>query len=164
MDIIKYRPIGIIHSPYKEPKGVPIQSSAAKEVNGSIEVYPEYAAGLIDIEGFSHIILLFHFHLSRGYSLKVKPYLDDELHGLFVTRAPSRPNPIGLSVVRLIRRENNMLFIRNVDVVDGTPLLDIKPFVPDFNPKEEYRIGWLQKHIHKLHKTRDNGRFMKQED
>jgi len=161
MEELTYKPIGIIHSPFKEPHGVPIQSKVGRDIEGTVEVFPEYEEGLTDIEGFSHIILLFHFHLSKNYSLKVKPYLDKKLHGLFVTRAPSRPNPIGLSVVRLIRRWNRTLYIKDIDIVDGTPLLDIKPYVPEFEPDEEFRVGWLQKHLHKLHRTKDDGRFGK---
>lgn len=159
MEEIIYTPIGVVHSPFKEPRGVPIQSAVARDIQGSVEIFPEYAEGLKDIEGFSHIILIFHFHLSKGFSLKVKPYLDDKLRGVFVTRAPSRPNPIGMSIVRLIRREGATLYIQNVDIVDGTPLLDIKPYVPEFDPKEKFRIGWLREHIHRLPKTKDDGRF-----
>lgn len=161
MNKIIYKPIGIIHSPFKKPQGVPIQPSAAKDIEGTVEVFLEYEEGLTDIEGFSHIILLFHLHLSREFSLMVKPYLDDESHGVFVTRAPSRPNPIGLSVVRLSGRKGNILFIRDVDIIDGTPLLDIKPHVPDFESSGLYRIGWLEKHIHKMRSKKDDGRFAK---
>lgn len=159
MEKIIYKPIGVVYSPFKEPQGVPIQSAAAVDIQGTVEIFPEYAEGLEDIEEFSHIILIVHFHLSKGFSLKVKPYLDDKLHGVFVTRAPSRPNPIGMSIVRLIRREGATLYIQNVDIVDGTPLLDIKPYVPEFDPREKFRIGWLREHIHRLPKTKDDGRF-----
>ena len=125
---ITYSPIGIMHSPFKEPKGTPIQPNAAKDIEGMVEIFPEYQRGLKDINGFSHIVLIYHFHLSKNYSLEVKPYMDDNLHGLFATRAPARPNPIGLSVVRLIKVEKNKLYIKDIDVVDGTPLLDLKPF------------------------------------
>ncbi|RLI77934.1 tRNA (N6-threonylcarbamoyladenosine(37)-N6)-methyltransferase TrmO [Archaeoglobales archaeon] len=161
MHEIKYRPIGIIHSPFKEAKGTPIQPPAAKGVKGSIELFEEYVEGLKDIDGFSHIILIYHFHLSEGYSLVVKPFLDDELHGVFATRAPRRPNPIGLSVVRLIGVEGNILYIEDVDVVDGTPLLDIKPYVPEFDARKTDRIGWIAKSIHKLPKSRADDRFIK---
>ena len=157
--VINYRPIGIIHSPFKEPEGTPIQPTAAIGIDGTVEVFQEYAEGLRDIEGFSHIILIYHFHLAQGYSLKVKPFLDDQFHGVFATRAPSRPNPIGLSVVRLIRVEKNLLHIRDVDVVDGTPLLDIKPYVPEFDGRKTEKAGWLAKNLHKLHMLRDDGRF-----
>ncbi len=157
---IEYTPIGIIHSPFKEPKGVPIQPSASKEVEGYVEIFPEFVPGLKDLEGFSHIILLYHFHLSKPFSLLVKPYLDDKHHGVFATRAPARPNPIGLSIVQLLSIEENILHIRDVDIVDGTPLLDIKPYVPQFDERENVRIGWLEDNIAKLPKSKDDGRFV----
>jgi len=159
MDDIKYKPIGIIHSPFKEPRGTPIQPAGAKGINGTVEIFPEYAEGLKDIESFSHIILLYHFHLSKGAALIVKPYMDSEAHGVFAMRGPSRPNPIGISVVHLVRVEGNTLRIQGVDIVDGTPLLDIKPYVPEFDIRETARIGWLEKSVHKLSESRDDGRF-----
>ena len=159
MNEITYKPIGVIHSPFKEPKGTPIQPAAAKGINGIVEIFPEYAEGLKDIEGFSHIILLYHFHLSKEAALIVKPYMDSEAHGVFAMRGPSRPNPIGISVVHLIKVQGNTLHIQDVDIVDGTPLLDIKPYVPEFDIREVARIGWLEKNVHKLSASRDNGRF-----
>ena len=158
---IIYIPIGIIHSPFKEPKGTPIQPKAARDVEGMIEIFPEYEKGLKDIEGFSHIILIYHFHLSKAYSLEVKPYMDNKLHGLFSTRAPSRPNPIGLSVVRLAEVKRNKLYIKDVDIVDGTPLLDIKPYIPEFGSEDIIEKGWLEKNISKLPDSKDDGRFIK---
>ena len=158
---ITYRPIGIIHSPFKEPKGTPIQPNAAKGIDGMVEVFPQYEEGLKDIEGFSHIVLIFHFHLSKAYSLEVKPYMDNKLHGLFATRAPARPNPIGLSVVRLTKVERNNLHIKDIDIVDGTPLLDIKPFIPEFSSEDIIKKGWLEKNIRKLPESKDDGRFVK---
>lgn len=162
MNEIRYKPIGIIHSPYKEPRGTPIQPTAAKDVEGTVEIFHEYAEGLKDIEGFSHIILVYHFHLSKEFSLKIKPYMDNSLREVFATRSPSRPNPIGISVVRLIRVKGNILHIRDVDIVDGTPLLDIKPYVPEFDVRKVEKIGWLEKKVKKLHKIKDDGRFTKQ--
>jgi tRNA-Thr(GGU) m(6)t(6)A37 methyltransferase TsaA len=159
MNEIKYKPIGIVHSPFKKPEGTPIQPSASKGAGGTIEVFPEYVEGLKDVEGFSHIVLLCHFHLAGKRSLLVKPYMDDELRGVFATRSPSRPNCIGLSVVRLVKIEENTLYVQDLDIVDGTPLLDIKPYVPQFTGKEEIKIGWLEKNIHKLPKSKDDGRF-----
>ena len=159
MDEINYIPIGIIHSPFKEPKGTPIQPTATKGIDGTVEVFPEYAEGLKDLEGFSHIILIYHFHLSKKSSLKVKPFMDDQMHGVFSTRAPSRPNPIGISVVRLVRIERNILYIQDMDIVDGTPLLDIKPYVPEFDVRKTEKIGWLKKNVHKLPTSKDDGRF-----
>lgn len=161
MNEIEYRQIGIIYSPFKEPKGTPIQPTAAKGINGKVEVYPEYADGLLDLDGFSYIILLYHCHLATGFSLKVKPFLDDKLHGVFATRAPRRPNSIGLSIVRLIRIEENVIHIQDVDIIDGTPLLDIKPYVPNFDIREVERIGWLEKSVHKHELSKDDGRFIK---
>jgi tRNA (adenine37-N6)-methyltransferase len=159
MKEIKYKPIGVIHSPFKKPEGTPIQPAGASGVNGIVEIYPEYAQGLKDIEGFSHIILLYHFHLSGAGTLLVRPYMDDEMHGVFAMRGPSRPNAIGISVVRLVRVEKNKLHIQDVDVVDGTPLLDIKPYIPEFDIREVKKIGWLEENVHKLAAAKDDGRF-----
>jgi tRNA-Thr(GGU) m(6)t(6)A37 methyltransferase TsaA len=160
MNEIRYKPIGVIHSSFKEPRRTPIQSSAAKDVKGTVEIFPEYTMGLKDIEGFSHIILVYHFHLSKKSILKIKPYMDDKLRGVFATRSPSRPNPIGISIVRLINVKENILYLKDVDIIDGTPLLDLKPYVPEFDIKKVNRIGWLEKNIHKLHDTKDDGRFV----
>ena len=157
---IKYKPIGFIHTPFKEPKGVPIQPVAGEDIEGKVEILPDYIEGLKDLEGFSHIILIYHLHLSKKPSLLVKPYMDEKLRGVFATRAPSRPNPIGLSIVRLVKIKGNMVYIKDVDIVDGTPLLDIKPYVPEFDLREVNRIGWLEKNIYKLPSSRDNGRFV----
>ena len=159
MDPIQYHPIGIIHTPHKKPEGTPIQPSGAKGVAGSIEIFPEYTAGLADLAGFSHIILLYHFHLAQRYSLTVKPFLDDQQRGLFATRAPARPNPIGLSVVRLMDITTGNLRVRDIDVVDGTPLLDIKPYVPEFDVRIADQIGWLGEKTDKIGEVVDDGRF-----
>jgi tRNA-Thr(GGU) m(6)t(6)A37 methyltransferase TsaA len=161
MKKVVYRAIGVVHSPFKAPQDVPIQAAAAEGVNGSVEVAREYEEGLRDVEGFSHLILVYHCHLAQSYSLLVKPFLDDGLHGVFATRAPSRPNPVGVSIVRLTKREKNVLHIQDVDIIDGTPLLDIKPFVPVFDQREAERIGWLTGKIDKMHSSRDDGRFAK---
>ncbi len=157
---IIYKPIGTIHSPFKEPHDAPIQSACAGDSEGTIEIFPKYSEGLADLEGFSHIILLYHFHLSKkGVSLKVKPYLDDQLHGVFATRAPARPNAIGMSIVRLVKVEGSKLTIRDVDILDGTPLLDIKPYVPEFDLRNADKIGWFSGKTGKLPETRGDGRF-----
>lgn len=158
---MNFKPIGIVHSPFNKVLGVPIQPKAAKGIKGTVEVFAEFADGLVDLDGFSHIILICHFHLAQDYKLKVVPYMDDQKRGVFATRAPSRPNPIGISVVRLNRIENNILYIQDVDIIDGTPLLDIKPYVPEFDSKEEIEIGWLKKRVHKLSTSKDDGRFRK---
>jgi tRNA-Thr(GGU) m(6)t(6)A37 methyltransferase TsaA len=152
-------PIGIIHSPFKDPVGTPIQPSGAKGKTGWVDVFPDYAEGLNDLEGFSHIILVYHFHLSQGFKLKVTPFLDDQPRGLFATRAPSRPNPIGLSVVSLVRIEGRVLHIENVDIIDSTPLLDIKPYVPHFDSQEKTRTGWLERTAHRAGNARADERF-----
>ena len=138
---ILFHPIGIIHSPFTNTSGMPIQASRS-QAKGVVEIYPEFVEGLQDIEGLSHIFLIYVFHESLGYSLLVKPFLDDQLHGVFATRYPYRPNPIGLSVVRLLARKENTLEIEGMDMLDGTPLLDIKPFVPDFDIRTNTRNGW----------------------
>jgi tRNA-Thr(GGU) m(6)t(6)A37 methyltransferase TsaA len=159
VNAIKYKPIGIIHSPFKEPKGTPIQPAGSKGINGIVEIFPEYTEGLKDIDGFSHIILIYHFHLSKGSTLIAKPFMDNAMHGVFAMRGPSRPNSIGISVVHLTKVEGNRLHIRDVDIVDRTPLLDIKPYVPEFDTTQVERIGWLGKNVHKLSESADDGRF-----
>jgi len=160
MDLITFRPIGIISTPFQEPKGTPIQPKAAAGAMGTVKVFPEYCQGLQDLDGFSHIFLLYHFHHCQGFSLLVKPFLDEVPRGVFATRAPARPNPIGLSLVRLDRIERDMLHVREVDILDGTPLLDIKPFVPQFDTRDQARIGWLTDNLEKLKNMRDDGRFL----
>jgi tRNA-Thr(GGU) m(6)t(6)A37 methyltransferase TsaA len=159
MKKIAYKPIGLIHSPFKDIKGMPIQPTGAKGIAGTIEIYPEFAEGLKDLEGFSHIILIYHFHLSKGYSLKVKPFMDKNLRGIFATRAPKRPNPIGISIVRLVRVEDTIIHIEDIDIVDGTPLLDIKPYVPEFDVQEIEKIGWLSRKVKKAYKCKSDERF-----
>lgn len=140
---ITFSSIGTIHTPFANLDGMPIQPSGARDVKGTIILEPQYEEGLRDLDGFSHIILLYHFHLSKEYRLTVKPFLDTVERGLFATRAPRRPNPIGLSIVRLVRIDGLSLHVRDVDVVDGTPLLDIKPWIPVFDVRENARSGWL---------------------
>lgn len=159
MERICYTPIGIVHSPFRETKGTPIQPAGAKGVEGTVEVFPEFAEGLTDLEGFSHIYLIYHFHLSKGSPLIVRPYMEDREHGVFATRSPSRPNPIGMSVVRLDGIEGRILRVIELDIIDGTPLIDIKPCVPQFDYRKVERIGWLEKNVHRLPETRDDGRF-----
>jgi len=142
---ILLKPIGVIHSPFTDPKPLPIQPVSANSAAGRVEVFPEFKDGIKDLEGFSHLVLLYHFHRSRAYSLSVTPYLDTEPRGLFATRAPNRPNPIGLSLVRLVGIEGSDLQVENIDVLDGTPLLDIKPHVPEFDCAPGARTGWLEK-------------------
>ena len=143
---IELKPIGIIHSPYKTKEEVPTQAYLSDKV-GEVEVFKKYEDGLKDIDGFSHIIIIYSFHKSKGYSLHVKPFLDDVSRGLFATRTPNRPNPIGISNVRLLERRGNILKIKGMDVIDNTPLIDIKPFVPRFDDRERVRFGWLEEKL-----------------
>ena len=140
-----FRPIGVLRTPYQEKEGVPIQGAFDPQSLGTAEIFEDYTAGLQDLEGFSHLILLYLFHRSTGYSLICRPYMEDEEHGVFAMRAPKRPNPIGLSVVRLLRKEGAVLHLSEMDMLDGTPLLDIKPYVPPFDHREDVLLGWMER-------------------
>ena len=153
--------IGVIHTPFKELENMPTQPSGAAGIRGTVDLYSEFAEGLKDLDGFSHLILLYQFHESRGYKLTVTPFLDSEPRGVFATRAPKRPNPIGLSIVRLVQIRGCSLDVENVDILDGTPLLDIKPYVPEFDHEENCRIGWLEKARGKVRNKRSDKRFSK---
>ncbi len=156
---ITYRPIGTIHSPLRDTSAAPIQPAAAGGIRGTIEIRKEFESGLKDLKGFSHIILIYHFHLAKKHSLEVVPFLDTKPHGIFATRAPARPNPIGLSVVKLLEIKRNRLVVENVDVVDGTPLLDIKPYVKDFDSAPKSKVGWLTNSTHKMMGKKSDARF-----
>ncbi len=158
--VVSYQPIGVVHSPFPCVENVPIQPVAAVGVRGVVEVWPEFAAGLQDLDGFSHIMLLYHFHCVTQTRLTVVPFMDREPRGVFSTRAPVRPNPIGLSVVRLLSVEGNRLQIEGIDVVDGTPLLDIKPYAPEFDHHPSERIGWLERTRGQVQNTRSDDRFV----
>ncbi len=147
MEII-LRPIGVIRSPFTEKEKTPIQASRSQAI-GYVEIYPEFADGLKDIEALSHIYLLYAFHESQGYQLQVKPFLDNQEHGIFASRYPYRPNPIGISIVKLVSRKDNMLTVEGIDTLDGTPLLDIKPYVPDFDLRTDVRAGWYETRSYK---------------
>lgn len=140
--VVTYRPIGVIRSGHVDEDQTPIQPAYASGCRGRAEVFPEFAEGLRDLEGFSHIYLVYHFHRCGPVRLLVKPFLQDVLRGVFATRAPCRPNAVGLSVVELVHREGNVLHIDNVDILDGTPLLDIKPYTSKFDRIETTRNGW----------------------
>ena len=144
MSTFEYSPIGVVHTPFTEREGMPIQPAGAKGVQGTIELFEEYHDGLKDLDGFSHLILIYHFHQSSGFKMQVTPFMDSTLRGVFSTRAPSRPNPIGLSIVKLNRIEDGVLFVENLDLLDGTPLLDIKPYVPKFDQQTQVKTGWLE--------------------
>ena len=160
---ISITPIGIIQTPFKDIDGMPVQPSGARDVPGQLVLDPQYEAGLCDLDGFSHLILLYHFHLSKGYSLTVEPFLDTVKRGLFSTRAPRRPNPIGLSIVRLNRIDGRILHILDVDMVDGTPLLDIKPYVPTFDVRSDARAGWLERSQKRSTSLKSDQRFRENE-
>lgn len=159
MDEIVYTPIGVIRSPHTETKGMPIQPSGAKGVRGKVELAPEFAAGLKDLEGFSYAMLLYHFHRSTGYSLETKPFLDDTPRGVFSTRAPKRPNPIGVSVVRVLGIKGCTMEIEDVDILDGTPVLDIKPFIPEIDNREPGKIGWFSRRALEARTMKADDRF-----
>ena len=144
---ITIKPIGIIHTPYKEPKGIPIQGKFDKNAEGQIEIFPEYIQGLKDIEGFSHLILIYYFNKAGEEKLVGKPFLEDEPHGIFAIRSPMRPNHIGFSIVKLKKVEENKITFSEVDILDNTPLLDIKPYVSHFDARENVKNGWLDKHF-----------------
>ena len=156
---IEFEPIGVIHTPFTELEGMPIQPAGAAGVRGTVEVFAPYCAGLKDLDGFSHIILLYHFHHSQGFEPHVVPFMDSGPRGLFATRAPKRPNPIGLSIVQLDEISNGVLHIQNVDILDGTPLLDIKPYVPEFDGQLEVRTGWLEKARKNISGWKSDDRF-----
>jgi tRNA-Thr(GGU) m(6)t(6)A37 methyltransferase TsaA len=140
---MELKAIGVIHSPFKQAKGTPIQPSFAKGAKGIIEVYEPYLDALQDLEGFERIWLLYWYHKAAPFRPLVKPYLETVLRGLFATRAPSRPNPIGISSVRLLKRDGPQLHVAEIDILDGTPLLDIKPYVDRFDSFKTKRCGWL---------------------
>jgi tRNA-Thr(GGU) m(6)t(6)A37 methyltransferase TsaA len=142
-------PIGVIHSPYRDHGDVPIQGRFKPDVEAYAELGSEYIAGLKDLAGFSHAILVYHFHLSDKDSVMGKPYLENEEHGIFAIRSPHRPNHIGMTVVEIQRVEEGRLYFKNVDMLDGTPLLDIKPYVPQFDciDSDRCRDGWLGRHF-----------------
>jgi len=157
--MIALKPIGVVRTPFTKPEGMPIQPAGAAGVRGTVEVFEEYHAGLKDLDGFSHIILLYHFHRSRGFNLQVVPFMDTRPRGLFATRAPKRPNAIGLSVVQLDRIESGVLHVRNVDILDGTPLLDIKPYVPEFDSHGDVRTGWIEQAGKTVENRESDSRF-----
>lgn len=156
---IVFTPIGTIRSPFTDISGMPIQPTGARGVQGTVEIFEEYAEGLCDLAGFSRIILIYAFHKCDSCQLTVTPFLDTTPRGIFATRAPCRPNPIGLSVVRLIGVQGRTLVIEDVDILDGTPLLDIKPYVPQFDAYPDASCGWLEKRVQDVESFRSDERF-----
>ena len=157
--VYSYTPVGIIHSPFAEPAGMPIQPAGAAAVRGTVLIDEHFRGGLRDLSGFSRIILIYAFHRSHGYELEVIPFLDTVPHGIFATRAPRRPNPIGFSIVKLISVNDCELVIEGVDVVDGTPLLDIKPYVPEFDCYPDEKSGWFAGSGNRIASVRADERF-----
>lgn len=139
----KMHPIGVIRTSFTVKGETPIQPIFSSST-GTIEVFPQYSDGLIDLEGFSHIFIIYIFDRSKTYQLRVKPFLDNHPHGLFSTRHPNRPNPIGISIVQIIDINKNSIVVEGIDVLDNTPLLDIKPYIPDFDIRKNARTGWYK--------------------
>jgi len=156
---ITYGAIGVIHSPFVKRAGMPIQPTGAQGIRGTVEVHPDFVSGLDGLEGFTHVILLYHFHESVTTKLTVTPFLDTEPHGVFATRAPCRPNPIGLSIVRLLRIDGASLHVEDIDVLDGTPLLDVKPYIPEFDERPGAKVGWIDKARGRVQSLRSDDRF-----
>jgi tRNA-Thr(GGU) m(6)t(6)A37 methyltransferase TsaA len=156
---IVLEPIGTIYTPFKTRVGMPIQSIGAEGIKGRIELNEEFVPGLADLDGFSHIILIYYFHKSKGYELLTKPFLDIVPRGVFATRAPKRPNAIGLSVVKNLKIEKNIIYVENIDILDGTPLLDIKPYIPDFDIHKTEKHGWIERKTDNLKKVKSDERF-----
>jgi tRNA-Thr(GGU) m(6)t(6)A37 methyltransferase TsaA len=160
MEPITINPIGVIRTPHTDIKNMPIQPIAAEGIKGYIELLPEYAAGLKDLEGFSHITLVYRFHKIVGFELEVIPFMDTKKRGIFSCKAPKRPNAIGISTVKLVAIEGNIIHVEQVDMLDGTPLIDIKPFYPRYDNRENVTIGWLEKNKDlPLEKLRADERF-----
>ncbi|AFZ73242.1 tRNA (N6-threonylcarbamoyladenosine(37)-N6)-methyltransferase TrmO [Natronobacterium gregoryi] len=159
-EIVAYEPIGVIQSPFDSPEGMPVQPIGASDAVGTVEVDDAYADGLMDLEGFSHCILLYHFHRAGDdVSMQVEPFLDETDRGLFSTRAPQRPNRIGLSVVQIDSVDGREVNVRGIDVVDGTPLVDLKPFVPDFDVPDDADTGWMDASTSTVRSKRADDRF-----
>ncbi len=156
---IEFTPVGVIHSPFTTTEKMPIQPPGAAGVRGTVEVFEDFRPGLEDLDGFSHVILLYLFHRGNGFDLQVTPFLDVKPRGVFATRAPRRPNPIGLSILQLDRIENGVLHVVNIDIIDGTPLIDIKPYVPNFDAQTGVRTGWLEKSGNRVTRKKSDSRF-----
>jgi tRNA-Thr(GGU) m(6)t(6)A37 methyltransferase TsaA len=159
MTDVTYRPIGVVRSPFTEIPGMPLQPPAAPDVEGRIELEPEYAAGLLDLDGFSHVWVLAHLHRAAAVDLQIVPFLDTERRGVFATRSPGRPNPIGVSVLRVLAVQGSTIHVAGVDLLDGTPVLDVKPYVPQFDHVAADRIGWFEGKVAGVKDVRADPRF-----
>ena len=157
--MITFNEIGSIRTPFKTKEGMPIQTKGAKGIQGSIVLNEKYLDGLKDLDGFSHITLIYHFNQSKGFDLQTIPFLDNQKRGVFATHAPKRPNNIGISVVKLLKIDGNILSIKNVDMLDKTPLLDIKPYIPDFDTFQVTRTGWTAQKTNNLNRIQSDTRF-----
>lgn len=156
---VESRPIAFVRSPYQSVQGMPIQTAAAPNEKAWLEVLPEYSDGLLGIDDFEYLILITHLHKGVKESLQVVPFLDDQPHGVFATRAPARPNKLGLSIVRLTERDGLHLHFTGNDMLDGTPVLDIKPYVPEFDIRQTERVGWYKKKLQDMNATRSDSRM-----
>ena len=156
---IAFQPIGRLLTPFTDIADMPIQPSGARGIRGTLIINAEYIAGLRDLNGFSHIICLYHLHRCSGYTLEVTPFLDQVTHGVFATRSPKRPNPLGLSVLRLVAIHEDSLILEDVDMLDNTPVLDIKPYVPTFDAPVADRLGWLTKAAERVTVIKSDDRF-----
>jgi len=161
LENINYQPIGLINTPFNTPENMPIQNAGANGVRGTIEIFPEFSEGLKDIEEFSHLILIYHLHQVNHYSLQIIPFLDTIEHGIFATRSPVRPNAIGLTIVKLIELKGCTLTIEGIDMLNQTPLLDIKPYLPQVDLLHDVRIGWFEGKTKKFESYKSDKRFIK---
>ena len=157
---IQYYPIGVIHSQFTKIEGMPIQPSGGTQFDGHIEIFEQFSEGLKDLDGFSHVFLIYHFHNSKGFSLITKPFLDETPRGVFSTRSPRRPNPVGLSIVRIKSISDNIIYIKDIDILDGTPLIDIKPFVSDIDNRTDTTRGWIDDKAVQFRVKRSDDRFV----
>lgn len=160
METITLRSIGVLRTPFDTPEDMPIQPISSSAASGKAIIFPEYSDGLFDLDGFSHVILVYYLHRVKRQEMIVTPFLDSTSHGVFATRAPVRPNPIGISVVELEKIEGTTLFLANVDMLNGTPLLDIKPYVPDFDSYPLAQAGWYDKIDSKPENPQSDDRFI----
>jgi tRNA-Thr(GGU) m(6)t(6)A37 methyltransferase TsaA len=159
MEAVIFHPIGVIRTPFTDVAGMPIQPTAALGIRGSIVLESEFGPGLLDLDGFSHLTLLYHLHETRQARLVVNPFLDDAPHGIFATRSPARPNALGISTVRLVGIDGCTIEIEDVDMLNGTPLLDIKPYVPEFDDRPAARVGWFSGRLGRLTQVKADRRF-----